>query len=95
MMNDGNLVRIASDGNKSVFGTGFSPGTTMTAGSWIAFGPAGTLYVAEFPNDRLLAITAVPEPISSTLIAVGLLLMLAWAKGANRAKRPVTTALFR
>jgi hypothetical protein len=86
MMNDGNLMQIGADGSMSVFGTEFAAGTTMTAGSWIEFGLDGTLYVAEFPNDRLLAITAVPEPNSAALLAAGALLMLAWAKGANRAK---------
>ena len=86
MMNDGNLMRIAPDGSMSLFGTEFSAGAIMTAGSWIEFGSDGTLYVAEFPNDRLLAITAVPEPTSAALLAAGVLLMLAWAKWANRAK---------
>jgi hypothetical protein len=89
MMNDGNLMQIGPDGSMSVFGTEFAAGTTMTAGSWIEFGSDGTLYVAEFPNDRLLAITPVPEPDSAALLAFGLLLTLAWAKGANGAKRPV------
>lgn len=75
MTNDGDLFSVAADGTKVLFGSGFSAGTVMTAGSWIAFGPDGALYVAEFPNDRILRVSAplvVPEPATFALLSLGL-----------------------
>ena len=75
MTNDGELFSVASDGTKTLFGSGFSAGTAMTAGSWFAFGPDGALYVAEFPNDRVLRIAApqnAPEPGTLALLGLGL-----------------------
>ena len=78
MSNDGDLFSVADDGTKTQFGSGFaaggvSLGGVATAGSWIAFGPDGALYVAEFPNDRVLRIApfaSVPEPASLGLAAI-------------------------
>jgi len=80
MANDGDLFSVAGDGAKTLFGSGFAAGglsvdQVATAGSWIAFGPDGALYVAEFPNDRVLRIAplgSVPEPATLALAALGL-----------------------
>jgi hypothetical protein len=80
MSNDGDLFSVADDGTKTQFGSGFAAGGfllggTPTAGSWIAFGPDGALYVAEFPNDRVLRIAplgSVPEPATLALGVLGL-----------------------
>jgi hypothetical protein len=74
MTNDGDLFSVALDCTMTLFGSGFATGTVMTAGSWIAFGPDRSLYVAEFPNDRILRIStplAVPEPATVALVFVG------------------------
>ena len=53
----GELLRFTSLGLPTVLGTGFN-------GDHLAFGPDHNLYIAEFDNDRILRVSAVPEPIS-------------------------------
>jgi hypothetical protein len=64
MTNGGELYRVALDGSKALFGSGFAAGTVMTPGSWIGFGPDGALYVGEFPNDRVLRISVKPISVA-------------------------------
>lgn len=70
----GDLFRIAGDGGTTLYGSGFASAGLLTAGSTIAFGPDQALYVAEFPNDRILRVAGaqqtLPEPDSLALIGV-------------------------
>jgi len=63
----GEIWRIDSLGNATVFATGFNDIRDLR------FGVDGALYVSEFGEDRVLRLSAVPEPSTYALAAFGLI----------------------
>lgn len=68
----GELLRIDSGGSVIVIGTDFGGEDRLAAD--LAFGPDGALYVSFLDEDRIIRI--IPEPLTLTLVAVGLLGLL-------------------
>lgn len=63
----GDIWRIDSVGAATIVGSGFNDLRDLR------FGPDGSMYASEFGGDRILRITAVPEP--STYVMAGLALL--------------------
>jgi hypothetical protein len=74
------LVKFDTHGNSTLVGTGFNGHEFMT------FGADGALYVADYDNDRVLRITAVPEPSAIAIWCVLASLALSVARRRRAAK---------
>jgi len=79
VLDDGDLFRLDVAGTPTIVGSGFASVFTD-----IKFGPDGALYVSEFSNDRILRVSAVPEPSSAVLAFV---CFVAFGLGAYKSKR--------
>jgi hypothetical protein len=71
---DNKVFRITSDGNVSLFASGFNFGAGNTSTGDILFGPDGTMYVADGGASTIWHI--VPEPATLALLGVGALALL-------------------
>lgn len=67
----GELWRIDAAGQRTLFGSGFSPNSTE-----LSFGPDGALYIGDFDHDLILRVAAVPEPGSAALLLAGAVVLV-------------------